>query len=90
MGGYARAFEGSYYAQCLAQAQEEGRIGIVAPDSLVSTRMFLDIGGAGAKADAMAIWVVQFAADRIIVLDYLEGQDQVLAYYVNELRARGL
>jgi phage terminase large subunit len=90
MGGYARAFEGSYYAQCLAQAQEEGRIGILAPDPLVSTRMFWDIGGAGAKADAMAIWVVQFAADRILVLDYIEGQGQVLAYYVNELRARGL
>jgi hypothetical protein len=24
----------------------------------------------------------------ILVLDYIEGQDQVLAYYVNELRAR--
>jgi phage terminase large subunit len=62
----------------------------VAPDPLVSTRLFFDIGGAGAKADAMAIWVVQFAADRILVLDYIEGQGQVLAYYVNELRARGL
>ena len=38
--------------------------------------MFWDIGGAGAKADAMAIWVVQFAADRILVLDYIEGQGQ--------------
>jgi phage terminase large subunit len=89
MGGYARAFEGSYYAQCLAQAQEEGRIGVVTADPLASTRLFFDIGGAGAKADAMAIWVVQFAGDRILVLDYLEGQGQVLAYYVNELRARG-
>jgi hypothetical protein len=42
----------------------------VTPDPLASTRLFFDIGGAGAKADAMAIWVVQFAGDRILVLDY--------------------
>jgi hypothetical protein len=35
----------------------------------------------------MAIWVVQFVGDRTLVLDYIEGQGQVLAYYVNELRA---
>jgi hypothetical protein len=61
----------------------------VTPDPLASMRLFFDIGGAGAKADAMAIWVVQFAGDRILVRDYIEGQGQVLAYYVNELRARG-
>jgi phage terminase large subunit len=88
-GDYATAFAGAYYATHLAQAAAEGRIGIVTPDPLASTRLFFDIGGAGAKADAMAIWVVQFAGDRILVLDYIEGQGQVLAYYVNELRARG-
>jgi len=52
-------------------------------------RLFWDIGGAGAKADAMAIWVVQWAGQEIRVLDYLEGQGQVLGYYTNELRHRG-
>jgi phage terminase large subunit len=88
-GDYATAFAGAYYATHLAKAAAEDRIGIVTPDPLASTRLFFDIGGAGAKADAMAIWVVQFAGDRILVLDYIEGQGQVLAYYVNELRARG-
>ena len=37
-----------------------------------------DIGGAGAKADACAIWMVQFAGHEIRVLDYIEGQGQVL------------
>ena len=46
-------------------------------------------GGAGAKADACAIWVCQFVAQEIRVLDYLEGQGQVLGYYTNELRERG-
>jgi phage terminase large subunit len=52
-------------------------------------RLFWDIGGAGAKADAMAIWVVQWAGQEIRVLDFLEGQGQVLGYYTNELRHRG-
>jgi phage terminase large subunit len=37
----------------------------------------------------MAIWIVQFVGSEIRVLDYIEGVGQVLAYYVNELRARG-
>jgi phage terminase large subunit len=36
----------------------------------------------------MAIWIVQWAGQQIRVLDYIEGQGQVLAYYVNELRSR--
>jgi hypothetical protein len=36
----------------------------------------------------MAIWVVQWAGQEIRVLDYLEGQGQVLGYYTNELRHR--
>ena len=51
--------------------------------------MFWDIGGAGAKADACAIWAVQWVGQEIRVLDYIEGQGQVLGYYTNELRQRG-
>jgi phage terminase large subunit len=51
-------------------------------------RAFFDIGGSGAKADAMAIWIVQWVGQEIRVLDYIEGVGQVLAYYVNELRRR--
>ena len=46
-------------------------------------------GGAGAKADACAIWVCQWVGQEIRVLDYLEGVGQVLGYYTNELRSRG-
>jgi phage terminase large subunit len=83
-------FAGAYYVQALAQAKQEGRIGIVTADPLASTKLFFDIGGAGAKADAMAVWVTQFVGDRILVLDYLETQGQTLSYVVAELRARGL
>jgi phage terminase large subunit len=88
-GGYARAFEGAYFAKGLSEAQALGRIGRVGADPLLPLRAFFDLGGAGAKADAMAIWIVQFAGREIRVLDYIEGVGQVLAYYVTELRKRG-
>jgi phage terminase large subunit len=88
-GDYARAFEGAYFAQVLAKAKAEGRIGKVSADPLLPIRAFWDIGGAGAKADAMAIWIVQWVGQEIRVLDYIEGVGQVLAYYVNEMRSRG-
>jgi phage terminase large subunit len=88
-GDYARAFEGAYFARDLAKARQEGRIGKVPADPLLQIRLYWDIGGAGAKADACAIWVVQWVGQEIRVLDYIEGQGQVLAYYTNELRSRG-
>jgi phage terminase large subunit len=88
-GGYAKAFEGAYFANGLAAAKQQGRIGRVAADPLLPVRLYWDLGGSGATADAMAIWVVQFVGQEIRVLDYIEGVGQVLAYYVNELRSRG-
>ena len=55
---------------------------------MLPVRAFFDLGGSGAKADALAIWIVQWAGQEIKVIDYIEGQGQVLAYYVNELRRR--
>lgn len=88
-GDYARGFEGAYFAPLLAAARREGRIGRVTADPLLPLRAVFDLGGSGATADAMAIWIVQFVGHEIRVLDYLEGVGQVLAYYVNELRRRG-
>ncbi len=67
----------------------EGRIGKVAADPLLPLRAFFDLGGSGASADAMAIWIVQWVGQEIRVLDYIEGVGQVLAHYTSELRSRG-
>jgi len=88
-GDYAKAFEGAYFASVLAKAKADGRIGKVSADPLLPVRAYFDLGGSGASADAMAIWIVQFVGQEIRVLDYIEGVGQVLAYYVNELRTRG-
>ncbi len=89
-GDYAKAFEGAYFSQGLAQARSQGRIGKVSADPLLPLRAFWDLGGAGASADAMAIWIVQWiGSGEIRVLDYIEGVGQVLGWYTTELRARG-
>lgn len=88
-GGYAKALEGAYYARELELARQQNRICNLAPDPLLPIRAVFDLGGSGATADAMAIWIVQWVDREIWVLDYIEGIGQVLAYYVNELRSRG-
>jgi phage terminase large subunit len=88
-GGYARAFVGAYFASGLAQAKAKGRIGRVGEDPILPLYAFWDIGGAGATADFNSIWIVQWPGREITVLDYIEGQGQILAYYVAELRKRG-
>ena len=88
-GDYVRAFEGAYFAGLLAQAARDGRIGKVAADPLLPLRAFIDIGGAGATADAFTIWIVQWAGSEIRVLDYYESAGQVLAFHVNWLRSKG-
>jgi len=88
-GGYAVIVEGAYYAKSLSKAKAENRIGRVAADPLMTLRLFCDIGGTGAKADAFAIWVAQFIGKEIRVLDYYEAVGQPLATHVAWMRERG-
>lgn len=88
-GGYVTAIEGAYYAAALSQAKQEGRIGRVAADPLMTIRAVWDIGGTGAKADATAIWIVQFVGREIRILNYYEAQGQPLASHINWLRQNG-
>jgi phage terminase large subunit len=88
-GGYISVAEGAYYAKCLAEAKAEGRIGKVAADPLMTIRLFFDIGGTGAKADAVAIWAAQFIGKEIRWLKYYEAVGQPLATHVNWLRSQG-
>lgn len=88
-GGYATVLEGAYYARHLADARSQGRIGVVAPDPLMSIRAFWDIGGTGTKADATAIVICQFVGLQIRVLDYYEAVGQPLDVHLAWLRSRG-
>jgi len=88
-GEYATVLAGAYYARHIAEARAQGRIGRVAADPLMSYRAFFDIGGTGAKADAVAIWIEQFIGREIRVLDYYEEVSQGAAAVVTWMRSRG-
>jgi len=88
-GDYIGAAAGAYFARELATAKAEGRIGYVAFDPLLTVRLFCDIGGTGARADAFACWPAQFVGREIRVRDYYEAVGQPLAAHLNWLRTKG-
>lgn len=88
-GGYATVTEGAYFAANLALARTEGRIGRVAADPLMTIRLFMDIGGTGAKADSFSIWAAQFIGHEIRVLNYYEAQGQDVAAHLAWMRKQG-
>lgn len=88
-GAFVTVVEGAYYASCLTAAKSEGRIGKVAFDPLMTIRLFVDIGGTGAKADSFSIWPAQFIGKEIRTRDYYEAQGQPLAAHLAWLRGKG-
>lgn len=88
-GGYVTVAEGAYYAKQLAEAKADGRISDINADPLLTIRLFVDIGGTGAKADAFVIWASQFAGTKIKVLDHYEVVGQELGDHLAWLRSRG-
>jgi phage terminase large subunit len=86
-GGYISLAAGAYFAKGLAEVKAQGRIGKVSADPLMTLRAYWDIGGTGAKADACAIWIVQFIGKEARVLDYYEASGQPLATHIEWLRA---
>jgi phage terminase large subunit len=88
-GAYVTVIEGAYFAKSIVEARNAHRIGRVAADPLMTYRLYFDIGGTGARADAVAIWVAQFIGKEIRVLDYYEAVGQPLATHLAWARSRG-
>lgn len=84
-GAYVQAVDGAYYTHQLQAAREEGRICALAKDPVLRVRACWDLG----RNDATAIWIAQFLAREVRVLDYIEGRGQELGYYVHQLQSRG-
>lgn len=85
-GGYVAILDGAYYAKALNEARLSNRIGKVSPDPLLTRRAFFDIGGTGARADAVAIWIAQFVGKEIRALNYYEAVGQPLATHLEWMR----
>lgn len=88
-GDYVTVASGAYFAKQLNQARADGRIGRVAADPLMTLRAVWDIGGTGTKADATAIWIVQYIGREIRFVDYYEAAGQPLATHIQWLRSKG-
>jgi phage terminase large subunit len=88
-GGYVTVSENAYYARHLSEARGQGRICRLAFDPLMRVKLFWDIGGTGAKADACSIWPCQFINREIRTRDYYEANGQDLATHVNWLHSKG-
>jgi phage terminase large subunit len=88
-GDFVSVVEGAYYASPLTEAKLERRIGGVGFDPLLPVRLYCDLGGAGARSDAFAMWPAQFVGREIRVRDYYEAQGQPLAAHLAWLRTKG-
>lgn len=88
-GGYVKAVEGAYYAADIAKAQQEGRISRVSADPLMRKRIFCDLGGSGARADAFTMWAAQFVGLQILVLNYYESVGQPMPAHARWLEEHG-
>jgi phage terminase large subunit len=87
-GGYANLLVGAYYAMSITMAKMQGRIGRVGHDPLLPYKVFVDIGGTGARSDAFTMWVCQFVGRSILVLDYYEAVGQPSGTHLEWLRTR--
>jgi phage terminase large subunit len=88
-GDFVTVVDGAYFAKPLIDAKTEGRISRVAFDPLMRVRVFCDLGGTGAKADAFAMWPAQFIGREIRTRDYYEAQGQALATHIQWLHSKG-
>lgn len=88
-GAMVTVVEGAYYASSITEARAQGRIGRVPPDPLMTYRVFCDIGGTGAKADAFTMWVAQFIGLEVRALNYYEAVGQPLGTHLAWLRKNG-
>ncbi len=88
-GGYVKVTKGAYYAKRLLEAKQQGRITRVTQDPLITVRLFVDIGGTGAKADNFVIWAAQFVGTEIRVINHYEVQGQELSAHLAWMRESG-
>lgn len=88
-GEFLTVVEGAYYAQQLIHARANDRMQLISVDPLMTIYAVWDIGGTGSKADATAIWIVQYVGQSVWLLDYYEAVGQPLAAHVEWLRENG-
>lgn len=75
---------GAYYADQIAKAISDGRIGKVPHEPRAQVDTWWDLG----YNDRMCVWFTQSVGAELRVIDYLDGSGQGLPFYINLLHAR--
>lgn len=88
-GDYETLVDGAYFTKQLSQAKQQNRICRLGEDPLMIVRLFADIGGTGARADAFTFWAAQFVGKEVRVINHYEVSGQPAAAHVEWLREQG-
>lgn len=83
-GHCKQVLEGAVYAKELRNAEADGRLTKVIYDKASPVHTFWDLG----RADATAIWFIQFAGIETHVIDFFKGYGEDLPYYLGELQGK--
>jgi len=83
-GGFKMVYAGAYYADALKALKASGRHKPVALDPVLPVYAAWDLG----YSDSTAIWLFQVIDGFIHVVDYIEGAQQPVSYYINAIRSR--
>lgn len=82
---FEASIEGAYYADQMAAAEYQGRIGKFKAIPGVPVETAWDIG----VGDYTSIWLYQRLGERIRFVGYVQNSGEGLPYYVKELKAKG-
>nr|QRW43314.1 MAG: terminase large subunit [Caudoviricetes sp.] len=85
-GAFKTVYQGAYIARDMTKARVDGRITKVPTDPLLVNRLFIDIGGTGARADNFVIWAMQFSGKSINVTNHYEVQGQPISAHLKWMR----
>ena len=75
---------GAYYAELIARAYREGRVGHVPHEEALTVDTWWDLG----INDRMSIWFSQSVGQEIRIIDYMEGSGEGLAHYIQKIKAK--
>lgn len=73
---------GSYYGKALRDLEDQAQVGDFPWLSGHAVHTVWDVGGTG------ACWFFQIINDRVRIIDYMEGDNKGIDWYVTELRSR--
>jgi hypothetical protein len=85
MTSFDAPIQGAYFAVHIDRARDDGRIGVVPYEPLITVNTYWDLG----IDDSMSIWFVQLVNREVRLIDYYENSGEGLTFYINELNKRG-